>query len=198
MAHQFASWVQEILDSEQPVAYLLDGNLHITACNPGWDKFAAENGGVGISGPEVRGHFIFDFVPDVLVNFYQRKFSQAFRGGRWIGFDYHCSSPEVFRLFHMSLHPVNSAALLLVVNSYLADRRSPMPAYDMTVPESTYVSAEGAITMCAHCRRTRRVEQPRSWDWVPQFTRKSGRKMLHGLCPTCNGYFYPGLDRLPH
>jgi len=197
MNHLCQGWVHDILETEADVVCLLDPKLHIDRCNPGWDRFAAENGGTGVSSADVRGRYIFDFIPDVLVTFYEQKYSTALHSPGWTGFDYSCNSPEVFRVFHMSMHPVEGS-YLLVVNSQLADQRSPLPARNSRVPESAYVSPDGVITMCAHCRRTRQEQQPRTWEWVPQFVRDPGRRASPGLCPMCVGYFYPSREALPH
>jgi hypothetical protein len=191
MLDRYPSWVRIIVANEQDdIVYLLNADLRITECSPAWDRFAEANGGVGISRAEVRGRYIFDCIPDVLVTFYERKFSEALKSPGWSGFDYECSSPEVFRLFHMAMHPVQKSGLL-VVNSHLKNQRSPLPMHDTTLPESGYVSADGVVTMCANCRRTRREEQAKVWDWVPRFLRENRRKISHGLCPTCVAYFYP-------
>ena len=194
MSQQTPGWICNILKSEDETVYLLDHGYHIKDCNPAWDRFASANGGVGISQADVRGRFIFDFIPDVLVTFYERKYAAAFRGGKWIGFDYECSSPEVFRLFHMALRPIDNSNLL-VVNSYLPNHRSPLLLKNQALPESSYVSPSGYITMCANCRRTQRQEQARIWDFVSRFLRETKRAICHGLCPKCVQYLYPEYEK---
>ena len=191
------SWVRYILESEDDVVFVLNRTLHIDSCNPGWDKFSAANGGAGISRAEVHGRHIFDFIPDVLVTFYEQKYSEAFRSGHWIGFDYECSSPEEFRLFHMAMRSIENSALL-VVNSYLPDQRSPLPTRAITVSDSAYASPNGIIIMCAHCRRTKRQHASDTWDWVPRFLRLSGRNVSPGLCPRCVAYLYPESSGSKH
>ena len=87
MSYQVPSWVQEVFETDRDVLYLLDAKFRIMECNLGWDKFAAENGGVGISRAEVRGRNVFEFIPEVLERFYQDKYSEALRVEHWIGFD---------------------------------------------------------------------------------------------------------------
>jgi hypothetical protein len=193
MGYQVPSWVQEVFETDHDVLYLLDADLRIAECNLGWDKFAAENGGVRISRAEVRGRPVFDFIPQVLVRFYQDKFAEALRVGHWIGFDYECSTPDVFRQFHMALRAVESSGLL-VVNSYLPNQRAPLNATNQALADAAYVSPGGMLTMCAHCRRTRRQDGSNTWDWVSRFLRDTGRKTSHGLCPRCTSYLYPDLD----
>ena len=193
MSYQVPSWVQEVFETDHDVLYLLDADLRIAECNLGWDKFAAENSGVGISRDEVRGRSVFDYIPEVLVRFYQDKYAEALRVGHWIGFDYECSTPDLFRQFHMALRAVESSGLL-VVNSYLPEQRTPLPAPDTALADAAYMSPSGMITMCAHCRRTKRRDGSNTWDWVSRFLRDTGRKTSHGLCPRCTAYLYPDLD----
>ncbi len=57
---------------------------------------------------------------------------------------------------------------------------------------ATYVDAHRLVTMCAHCRCSRRVDNPDQWDFVPDYLQPklSGVKVSHGLCPVCRAYFY--------
>jgi hypothetical protein len=190
MSLQLPSWVEELFETDEDVLFFLDRDLRIAQCNLGWDKFAAANGGIGISRTEIRGRNIFEFIPEVLVRFYRDKYSEALRADRWIGFDYECSTPEVFRLYHMGLRSIETSGLL-VVNSHLAQHRSPSSPSPEASVDSAYISPGGSITMCAHCRRTQRLHAIDAWDWVPRFLRETGRKVSHGLCPRCTAYLYP-------
>jgi hypothetical protein len=192
MSVQVPSWMQEVFETAQDVLFLLDEDMCIAKCNPAWDEFAAANGGVGISGAAVEGRSIFEFIPDALVEFYEKKYNEARQAGRWVGFDYECSSPEEFRLFHMALRLVPPMGLL-VVNSYLADQSARLPPTVSLPANAEYVSPGGVITMCAHCRRTRRRDDVDTWDWVSRHLRVTGLNVSHGLCPRCTAYLYPEL-----
>lgn len=193
MSLQLPSWVQELFETDEDVLFFLDRDLRIADCNVGWDKFAIANGGVGISREEIRGRNIYELIPEVLVQFYRDKYSEALRTRLWIGFDYECSTPEVPRLYHMALRSIESSGLL-VVNSRLTSQRAPLDHSGEVLADEAYISPGGFITMCAHCRRTRRQYSPDAWDWVPRFLRDAGRKVSHGLCPRCKSYLYPDLQ----
>jgi len=189
MSQGFPSWVRETLASEDEVVYLLDEEMHIAACNPGWDRFAAKNKGVGISAEEVKGRYIFDFIPAVLVQFYEDKYAEARRANSWVGFDYECCSPDNYRLFHMSIcRTLNSH--LIVVNSHLRQRMVPLPQHEASGSDADYRFQDGFLCMCAHCRRTRRSNNADVWDWVPRFVGRPGPKVRHELCPRCTAYHY--------
>lgn len=191
MPQGIPSWVRQALASEDEVVYLLDEELRLAACNPGWEKFAAENGGVGISAWEVKGRSIFDFIPAVLVKFYEDKYAEAQRGNGWVGFDYECSSPDTYRLFHMSIYRIPNS-YLIVVNSHLRHRIAPLPQHEASTSDADYRFQNGFLSICAHCRRTRRSNKAEVWDWVPRFLVCAGPKVKHELCPRCTAYHYSG------
>lgn len=190
MKPQFPAWVRQLLDTDSEVVYVLDAKLSIAACNRAWDNFAAANGGVGISAADVVGQPVFDFIPPVLVAFYQQKYDAARRTGVWVGFDYDCSSPATYRQFHMALQTLENGAIV-VVNSLRPHRISPFARDKAAEPASVYFSSDGVITMCAHCRRTQHPQFSEVWEWVPQFVSHPGDKVSHGLCPRCLAQHYP-------
>ena len=55
------------------------------------------------------------------------------------------------------------------------------------------IDANGFVSICAHCRCAKRVDNPDQWDFVPQYLQlrpESTPKVSHGLCPVCRAYFY--------
>jgi hypothetical protein len=44
--------------------------------------------------------------------------------------------------------------------------------------------------MCCECRRTCRVNQPDTWDWVPDYLKKTPVLITHGLCAMCADLLY--------
>jgi hypothetical protein len=183
MSGLFPSWVTESPNWSSDVIFLLDHELRFVDCNPGWDTFAAQNGGRGIFREDVLGKSILDFVPDVLRDFYVHKYWFAKRSQGWTEHDYHCSSPEKIRLFRMGITPVGTE--LLVMNHLLLEEdcivRPPLQEAD--TPK--YISPGGLATQCSNCRKTKRQDDPASWDWVPELLQHPELKISHGLCPRC-------------
>jgi hypothetical protein len=184
----FPSWITEAASWHEDVIYLLDEELRFVDCNPAWDQFAADNGGIGISRADVFGRSILDFLPDVLRSFYVHKFWLAQRSEGWTEFDYHCSSPEKLRLFRMAI--IGVAKELLVVNHLRLEEKCEIRAPLTDAELEQYVSADGFTTMCANCRKTRRLDDGAIWDWIPAFLHDSNLKVSHGLCPRCIASLY--------
>ncbi len=188
MAKLFPSWMTESPNWNVDVIFLLDQELRFVECNPGWDRFAAENGGRGIFRTDVLGKLILDFVPNVLRGFYVHKYWFASRTEGWTELDYHCSSPEKIRLFRMGITPVGSE--LLVLNHLLIEEDCIIrPLQDSDIPK--YVSPDRFTTQCVNCRKTKHRNVPATWEWVPELLQNSDLKISHGICPRCAAALYP-------
>ena len=58
--------------------------------------------------------------------------------------------------------------------------------------DELYRDPSGTITICMHCRRTRRITvEGVRWDVVPEFLATPPRGISHGLCPDCLEKHYP-------
>jgi hypothetical protein len=184
----------ESLEADHSIIYMLSPELRIIYCNRAWDEFASLNGGVELNRETVLGTPILEVIVEPLRSFYASGFAQAQKQLLPWEHDYECSSPDSFRLFHMRVLPLANS-YLLVENSLQVERphgpeRPVMPAY----PDS-YLNEHGMLTMCSHCRRTRRINTGAApiWDWVPAFLTHAPGLVSHGLCPNCRAYFYPHL-----
>ena len=176
-------------------AYALSPDLRLTYMNPAWFRFARDNGASPAFFNRWReGASIMDAVPQVLREFYQALFQRAIaeRHRRTpIQFAYECSSRDWFRLFVMSLYPVEPTGELLVVNA-------PRIIHDHAAVLSrsqAYEDANGLVTQCAHCRCVRAPQDPERWDWIPEWVENFPANTSHGLCPICFDYYYPARRR---
>lgn len=178
------------LEASEHVCCQLNGELRITYCNPAWNRFAlANNGGLALS-DRVLGSIIMDFVPPELIEFYSAVFAKAHDA--IVEFDYECSSAEVYRSFRMQILPMEQPTGFTVINALRFEEKIERERTAFAfVPE--YVTNAGIITVCSHCRRSRRVDASGHWDWVPANLKPAQRNVSHGLCPTCHEYFYRHL-----
>ena len=182
------SRIMSALQRSPAVSYILDSQLRILYCNPAWNHFATSNGAPQLTGDAVIGFDLFDAIPEDLRGLYSDAFQQVLGTGRVWESSYQCSSPTVFRIFRMRIHLLKPQNWLIVTNPLLVER-----PHTKTAPAdaNTYVNADGIITACAHCRCSRRLDNPDHWDFVPEYLRpESPLKVSHGLCPVCRAYFY--------
>jgi hypothetical protein len=157
----------EKLEGDLSPIFILDPALRITYCNSAWDKFALENGGAKATRRNVVGTAVMDVIPDPLKKFYADAFAQAGELEKPWEHDYECSSPELYRLCHMRVLSLKNG-FFLVENSLRIEETHSGEGLVAGPVEAMYRDKNGLISMCAHCRRTRRNESSEtSWDWAP-------------------------------
>jgi hypothetical protein len=197
LASDFAAplFGEDLADIEQQgdVVYAIADDHRLVYFNPAWERFARENGGVWPSDSLSLGASVLAATPEALRGFYRELFASARRAGAPVDHDYDCSSPTVFRRLRMRVYPLAPSGWL-VTNSVVVERLAP-ESEDSGVA-SDYLDAHGMITMCAHCRRTRRadVQSAERWDWVPAWVARIPERTSHGLCPGCFAYHYPSAS----
>lgn len=187
----------ENLEADTSIIYMLDPDLRIIYCNKAWDQFASLNGGTRLNRRAILGTCVLDVVAGPLKAFYDNAFAQANEKGQPWEHDYECSSPSAFRLFHMRVLPL-ADSYLLVENSFRFERPHGSERPVMPADSALYVSEDGILTMCAHCRRTRRIGTTSApvWDWVLAYLVEPPGPVSHGLCRNCFAYFYPSLSTI--
>lgn len=184
MLTEHSDWLKAFAGDSATI-YLLDSQLRILYCNAGWDQFAEQNGGVGLRSTDQVGRPVLEAIPLPLRSFYQAGYKKVLEQGETWGHDYECSSPTLYRKFRMLVTPVASLTGALVVNSLIVE--TPFPEKGMAARNHT--DANGIITMCCHCRRTRRADANPVWDWVPSLVAEPPRNISHGLCKPCLGVY---------
>ena len=179
------SYPLDSLHQSNDSVYALRADLTLVYVNSGWSRFASENGGSAIPDRWPLGSSILDAIPAVLRPFFADNFARCLNSNSPWQHLYECSSPQVFREFQMIAYPLGNRQGFLVVNSLF---RSAMHSQSGRAPlEEDCRQENGMITQCAHCRRTKRLLEESTWDWVKSCPDRTS----HGLCEPCFGYFYP-------
>jgi len=174
------------LDQERSTAYVIDREGRIVFVNPAWDEFATANGGQ--LHPSILGTSLWRVVPPILLPFWQAGIGKALSSGEPWEHDYECSSDLVARKFRMRVLPMAGRAFAIVTNDLIVEEPK---ADSQEVSGARYLTSDGIVTQCAHCRRVLRQDAGLEWDWVPSFVRSPPARVSHGLCPPCLEFFYP-------
>jgi hypothetical protein len=184
-----AGWSRSF-DEDPSVIYAIDRQFRLIRCNKAWDRFALENGGHELVRAAQLGPDVLSVIPPALRSFYMDAFDYVLQTGRdWLH-AYECSSAKLFRRFQMRILAQPEGWLL--IHSLECSRNHVEEAF---APRLDRYAAGGEITMCSHCRRTKRIREPFGWDWVPAFVEKQPEKVSHGLCNACLAYYYPTIEQ---
>ena len=182
--------VIEQLDASPSVIYALNGSLRIIFCNAAWDRFAERNGGDCCRRERVIGTDVTAVIAEPLRSLYADAFNRVINSQRQWEHDFECSSAAAIRFFHMRVLPLPERHLL-IENSVMVERPHDPHRLRMPPIETMYTDSQGAILMCAHCRRTRRNSPVAAvWDWVPDFVDTLPQQTCQGLCEVCRVYYF--------
>ena len=184
---------RENLENDPSVIYFLNLHLRITHCNLAWDRFANQNGGQDLAREVVVGRPVMDAVPAPLKPFYDDAYARVFASQKPWEYTYECSSATTYRSFRMSIYPDPDNNGLVIVNSLTVERPHGSEREPSTLTDLYTTKEHGIITMCCHCRRTRRIDEKEVWDWVPSFVERPPRLVSHGICPVCRVMYYSSL-----
>lgn len=174
------------IDASDNQVYLLDTDLRVLHRNPAATRFILDNSGQPGALPSaepVTRHFA-----EPVRSFYKSLFEAAQLVGDPVDHDYDCSSPGLYRRFRLRIYPRPDGRLLLRHQCIV---EKPHPAAPMPHRHDRYRTAEGLITQCCHCRATRRVDDPLTWDWVPELVETLRPDISHGLCHPCFEHYFP-------
>ncbi len=178
------------LEKDPSIVYLLGADLRIVYCNKAWDDFAASNGGVGINRAAILGASVMEAMAVPLRPFYARAFTWTQKKLRTWEHDFECSSPELYRLFHMRVLPLADAYLMVESSLRVERLHGPehpgMPSYPFA-----YVNGHGIVTMCSHCRRTQRLKNGGAaiWDFGAGLRREMAAARVAKIVSQLRGVF---------
>ena len=176
------------IDNSDDIVFALNSDLEITYVNQGWVRFAERNGGDTVAERWSVGRRFMDAIPLILQPFYREHFAKVFAENRPWEHQYECSSPALYRRFHMLSYPLGDAERILVVNSLVQEMPHTGPLCEPI--EQVYRNQDGLIIQCCHCRRVRRNGLNQQWDMVPSWVEVIPPNTSHGLCYPCISYYY--------
>lgn len=176
------------VESSPHACFALTESLDICYCNSAWDRFALENEGPNALAASILHKPFLQFVPDDLRLIYKEIFQRARALGRMQSLDYECSSAQAFRVYRMQVYPLRPGCGFVVMNSLVIVHPHTRAVCEPN--DARYRCQLGLIHMCANCRRTLRMDEPETWDWIPAYVEHPRRDVTHTICPFCREYYY--------
>ncbi|MCE9607266.1 MAG: hypothetical protein K8U03_20465 [Planctomycetia bacterium] len=185
-----AEFDSDVLERSRDTIYGVWPDLTLAYLNPAWYVFAFEN----CSEPDIArdwilGRSILDSLPAPIHGFFQKNYRRCLVEGRPWHHVYECSSDEVFRKFHLTVLPLGKSEGLLLINSLVVE--SPLARVSLVLDEERYRHPTGVVVQCCHCRKFRRADDSRTWDWVPPWIKRTPKNLSHAICEICVAFYYP-------
>lgn len=187
---QLAAYDLDVFDSTSNTIYAVRPDLTLAYHNQAWTTFARANGAHELLQCSPNADVVEACAP-VLRHFYRGLFTSVLEQREEREHPYMCPSSRLERKFVMRLRPLPEG--VLVTHHLLVER--PHTREGAVATDETYTNGDGFIVQCAHCRVVRRIDDPETWDWVPDLIEAPPDNISHGLCPTCFQQHYPDLAR---
>jgi hypothetical protein len=183
----------DYLETHSGAIYGVWKNFRLAYLNPGWYRFARENGGEpNISHKWGLGRSILDCISGDAKSFYAAKFKACLNSHTVWSHDYGCSSDAVCRCYHQIVYPLSEQKGLLIVNSLIVEGvRGPELNRENAADRSIYLDKNGFFCQCAYCRRIKNFHDAERWDWVPVWVKRCPKNTSHTFCPSCFAHYFP-------
>nr|MEE4268635.1 PAS domain-containing protein [Candidatus Krumholzibacteria bacterium] len=164
------------------VVFVLDKNNKIVDVNETWDRFAAENEGLGLSRPEVVNRNLFEFIHgDSTRMFVQVLLDYARIHQNTVERDYRCDSDQVKRFMKMVIKPQPDGTVLLENITLRVEKLDPRVPFRLAGP------GQRGHLRCSMCNHLKFGDQ-----WVdPADALRRGEvdsvdnRVTYSVCPSC-------------
>ncbi len=188
----------EELDAQTSAVIGLWRDAKIAYLNPAWHRFAADNGGQ----PEIErcwglGRDYLAAIAQPLRPYYERLLLTAPTRQESLtprSHAYECSSAQLYRRFIMHVFVLPDDGGRVLINSLAIEApHDPLLRRPCAPVLKNYLSGDGIVRQCAHCRRVQHRACAERWDWVPDWVEQPVSFISHSMCPICHHYYYPNI-----
>lgn len=181
----------DTLETSQHVIYAITDSLDFVYFNPEYISFYKENSGKQSLDHKIGDSLLNSISGAELKEYYKSNLEKCSTQQIVWRVEYECSSPELFRQYEQSIHPVNNGKTLIVINRLMVSK--PIKEVHLTEfigKEEDYTDSLGRINQCSNCRCTQRIDNLEKWDWVPSWIKDMPKNVSHTICPTCFDYYW--------
>lgn len=172
------------LEIEQNI-YSIDHQDNLVFTNSVWDDFADSNEAPELSGTDITGRSLWDFVSGDMIRHIYQQILVLVRAGESVHFDFRCDSPDRRRFLQMNITPEPNGVVRFATLINRVEERSTQEIFR----RSSTVSEDIVIT-CSWCKKIKTGDD--TWSEVEQaiiildlFELDPAPQLSHGMCSNC-------------
>jgi hypothetical protein len=181
----------------QSTHWTIDGADVITSIGTDWDTFAAANGGASLSGSQVVGRSLFDFITgDDTQQIYRLLLHRVRALDAPIIVPFRCDSPDTRRYMRLEIRPMRQRGIEFHSVGLRVDARRHLRLVDASEPR-----LPTRLISCSFCLHVQICEE--QWleaeDAVVRLgllAREKLPQLVPGVCPACNASLRGRLNEL--
>jgi hypothetical protein len=183
------------MNPQGEVRYRVNDRDEITYVDEGWGWFAQANDAPNLTGPQVLGRSLWDFISDATTHQLYRQVLDRVRLGFPVQFPLRCDGPSCRRWLEMSITSFEIGQIEFMTRLVRLEVREPVLLLAQVEARSNEL-----LRACGWCNRVHigdawvevenAIQQLRLFEWprLPQLT--------HGICEMCFQTMMQTLDRM--
>lgn len=172
------------MNTEGGVRYRVNDRDRIVFLDEGWDVFACANDGPDLTGANVLGRSLWDFISDATTRRLYETILGRVRRGLPARFPFRCDGTSRRRWLEMAISPLEAGAVEFSTRAVRWEEREPIPLL-----ARKEVRSDELLRSCAWCNR---VHVEREWEEVETavqrlrlFELSRLPQLTHGICGPC-------------
>ena len=172
--------------AQEEVIYRIDRNGLLTALNPQWDRFAADNGCPDLAARKIRGRLLWSCIDDPETRHAHHTLLERARArGGITGLPFRCDSPTLRRYMEMDIMPLEDGGAEYRCRALRSETRARMALIGPSEATSGQL-----MRMCSWCKRVDLGEN----NWVEiedavaplgLLLQKQFPRITHTICAAC-------------
>jgi len=173
------------MTSAGSMQYQIDAADRITFVGGDWDRFAQDNGGVGLEADKVLGCFLWDFIKDPTTREVYRSLVARARKGHRVRCELRCDGPSIRRFLEMTITARGPEVIEFNTRPLRTEPRETVLLLAAGVPRS-----EALLRICAWCNYVdvgsdTWLEVEEATSQLRLFEQSAIPAITHGMCPSC-------------
>jgi len=181
----------------QSTHWTIDGEDVITSVGADWDAFAGTNGGASLSGSQVVGRSLFDFISgDDTQQIYRLLLQRVRALDAPIIVPFRCDSPNTRRYMRLEIRPTRERGVEFHSVWLRVDARRHLRLVESSEPRSRTQLVSCSFCLHVQIREEQWLEAEDAIVRLGLLDSEKPPQLVPGVCPACNASLRGRLNEL--